>query len=81
MIYKIYQIIKPENIQEMVRTDFDLHISERIVLEKCYSTTLYDSYETMQDAENDIVKNKQEFKGKDLCILPVVSIESDGEIL
>ncbi|MEN6413741.1 MAG: hypothetical protein ABFC84_13430 [Veillonellales bacterium] len=59
-----------------------METTERMVLElPKYSTGLSGVYSSEEDAVKAIIDNKEKIKGNDLCILPVISLNWNGDIV
>jgi hypothetical protein len=81
MRYKIYEMVKPLHIQKSEPDGYQLKHIDRMALEVPeYHTRLNNDYNNIEDAEKAIIENKECVKMKDLCVLPVFSIDWNGDI-
>lgn len=81
MKYRIYILSKPEHLQKFVPDGYYMKSIERFLLEvPDYDTGINDEYTSVEEAYNAIEKNKEKVKFLQLTILPVVSIDFNGEI-
>ena len=74
-------MVKPEHLQKTEPDGYHMKTIERVVLElPDYNSGLDDDYNSVEEANQAIINNKEKAKHMDLCILPVVSVRWDGEI-
>lgn len=80
MKYKIFVLVKPEILQKTEMDGYSLKTREITALELPDSFLNLDyTYNTVEEAYQDIIENKEKLKNMKLCILPVVSINWEGE--
>lgn len=81
MKYKVYELVKPEMLKRIEHEGYDKVTKELITLEEVtYSSGLDYSYNSELEAMTDIRDNKDRLKHKDLVIMPIVSVNWNGEI-
>jgi len=81
MRYKIYEMVKSEHLQKTEHYENSLKTTEMVVLElPDYYSGLDGDYTSVEEANQAIIDNKENAKYRDFCILPVVSVQWDGEI-
>lgn len=82
MRYKIFEMVKPEILKNVEPDGYHIKTIERIVLQPInYSSGVDDDYTSVEMANQAIIENKEKLKNKDLCILPIVTIRWDGEMI
>jgi hypothetical protein len=82
MRYKIYQLVEPE-VLDTLGDDMTLQKVNKTVLEDVRDMPygFQDVHDNMDNAIGEIVKHKLKLKFKDLTIIPIISLNYDGEIL
>ena len=78
MKYKIYEMVRPEHLQLTVPDGYYIKTLERIILE--VPSGLEYEYGSIEEATADIVENREQLKSTELCILPIVSIDYEGNV-
>lgn len=82
MRYRIYKLTKPSHLQTTEPDGYSVKTIEKCVLEiPEYYSGIDDDFSSVEEAENAIRNNSSRLKCQDLCILPVVSVTYDGEII
>jgi hypothetical protein len=80
MKYKIFKLDKPDILEKIERDGWDISTSNGIVLKEIDIYDLKDKYDSIEIAEQDILRHKNKLQGIDLIILPMISISYSGEI-
>ncbi len=80
MKYIIYELVRPDFLQKKEMDGYDLKTLERNVLERLNESYVYEEQDSFEDAVSEIQKNKDKLKFKQLVILPVISVDYNGDI-
>lgn len=82
MSYKIYELVKPEVLKKTEPDGYHIKTTELITLKEAdsWASGLEYSYNSELEARTAIIDNKDKLKHKDLVILPVLSVNLNGEI-
>lgn len=82
MKYKVFELIEPEMLSRTVPDGYDVKTEQGIVLQEIdlWYSGLTDLHDSQLAAMATIVENKDKLKHKNLVILPVVSIDFEGNI-
>lgn len=79
MIYVIYEMVQPSQLKELVQDGYYQKTVYREVLEKLDVTGVESIHPTMESAVNEIQNNTDSLKNLKLTILPVFSVNWEGE--
>ena len=82
MSYKIYELVKPEVLKKTEPDGYHIKTTELITLKEVdgLASGLEYSYNSELEARTAIIYNKDKLKQKDLVILPMLSVNWDGEV-
>lgn len=71
----IYKLVSPQILDRVVVENYETTTKEGIVLEE----TEFRPFESVEDAVAEIRKQRNRLISSDLCIIPVVRIDWEGE--
>ena len=77
MKYKIYSLEYPEHLQT---TEYRSESISRAVLQNV-NVGWENEFKTIEDAYKHIYDNSEQLSGYELCILPVMKIDYDGNLI
>ena len=81
MKYKIYQLVEPTQLDTVDNNGYTPSIQKHIALKEIDSPLMWEvTFNSLQDAENAIIQNKEKFIGIKLIIIPEISVSWDGKI-
>jgi len=81
MHYEIYQLVSPTHLQRKEMIGNSVVTSPRTVLEPLQLVGVSRYHLTMESAIEEVTKNKGFLKGIHLTIIPVISVDPNGEII
>lgn len=73
-------MVQPSHLKEILEKGYYTETIYRDVLEKLKVHGVESEHKTMESAIEEINKNKEKLKNTRLTILPVISIDWDGEV-
>ena len=82
MKYKIYELVKPEVLKSTEPDGYGVKTVELITLKEAdsWASGLEYSYSSELEAMTDIIDNKENLKHLDLVIIPIISVNWNGEL-
>lgn len=80
MKYIIYELVKPSLLKEVEPDGYHYKTTYKQVLEKLDVGWIEAEHPSLESAMNEVYTNKEKLKQKTLTILPVLSIDWEGEI-
>lgn len=80
MKYIIYQLVQPEHLSRISHEGYRPAVVERTILEKLSIAGVKEEHDTMESALAEIAAKADDLKNLELTIIPVISINWDGEI-
>lgn len=80
MKYIIYELVNPEHLQRLSHEGYRPAVVERTILEKLSLSGVEEEHDTMEAALAEIAGKADDLKNLELTIIPVISINWDGEI-
>ena len=80
MHYEIHQLVSPTQLQRKEMYGNSVVTSPRLVLEPLQLVGIVRNHLTIESAIEEITKNKAFLKDMNLTIVPVISVDQNGEI-
>jgi len=79
MKYKIYSLEYPEHLQKTEPDGYHMKTISRAVLEDV-NEGWESEFETPDEAYKHIEAHSEKLKGCELCVLPIIKIDYNGEV-
>jgi len=80
MKYIIYELIQPSHLKESVQDGYYIKTVYRNVLEELDVPKVESKHDSMESALSEINSNKELLKHLTLTVLPILSINWEGDI-
>jgi len=80
MIYEIVEIVEPTQLQKREMIGYSTKVSTRSVLQSIDLYGFNPYHSSMDEAHNEIINNRNILKSKNLTIIPIISIDLNGDI-
>jgi histidinol phosphatase-like PHP family hydrolase len=80
MKYRIMEIVEPNQLEKKVQEGSHTYHIKRSLFQPVSIYGVVSFHNTMEDAEREIVNNTSVLKGLNITIIPVISIDINGNI-